>query len=152
MFVCNSSISDSDCVTIICTECKNGKAVCEKCNGNKYICETCSGSGEVLSDERCGACEDSKRPGYIYNSNAALRDIVSGNIEKNPKDPNKYWNECSVCDGTGYKSETCPDCKGSGTGDKECPACNGSGEVKCEKCNGSAEVKCYLCDGTGKID
>ena len=132
-----------------CTFCENGKMECTNCSGKKHeACAECDGKGEVLTNERCHHCSDSKRPGYEYDSIEAIKDLYYG--IKDYSNGEKYWSECIWCDGKGYRSKECTKCSGSGLGEI-CKSCSGTGTITCTHCEGTLSVTCPECEGKGKI-
>ena len=135
---------------ITCTQCQNGKVTCSECNGKKKLkCEKCEGKGYSVTEDKCDKCKDSKKTGYIYNTSKAFQDIYTGNV-KGSADGDDYWNMCTDCHGTGYKTIDCSNCDGTGLG-SVCTACNGEGNVNCPECEGSTFVTCPVCNGQGKV-
>ncbi len=132
--------------SVDCDSCENGKVVCVECNGEKqFRCKKCTG-GKVSSDEECSKCDDSKRPGKVFDTAQAFKDIYYG-VERSE---NAYWDTCNRCNGTAREPINCPDCDGSGLGDV-CIACDGSGENVCSSCKGTLTVTCDICTGKGKV-
>lgn len=126
--------------TIGCSHCTNGssKSMCFNCAGRAYYeCTKCSGAGYIRTDFDCERCSDSKKPGFIYNSGAAIGDLYNGTM--NNYNDSKYWLICGNC------HEECGKCKGSGNGEK-CPDCTEAGKMKCSYCNGDEVVSCPDCN------
>lgn len=175
--VCNNGVVQCDnCSgegTVTCDNCKEGKSVCEDCNGTgKTSCEACHQKGVVTVEEKCPQCADSKKPGYEAKASKMLQDMWEGKLYDT--DDEKYWEECTNCEGSGRVTveKPCTDCDGSGftsncdtcdgTGEVECPECGGTQIVDCPNCDeglkvcpnckGKLQVECDECSGTGRVD
>jgi hypothetical protein len=127
--------------TVDCSHCLNGSSTseCWACFGRAYSeCAECSGTGynSIRTNYDCERCSDSKKPGYIYNSGAAIGDLYNGTMS-NYNDA-KYWQICGNC------HAKCRTCNGSGNGIK-CLKCDGTGKAKCGHCGGRKVVTCPDC-------
>lgn len=150
MIFCLNACGEQECAKcsgtgkISCTaSCKNGKVECTTCWGEIYDeCTTCSGEKYVRVSYSCEKCEDSKKPGYIYDSGKAIGDLYNGTM--NGYNNSQYWIRCGNC------HKKCSSCNGSGEGEK-CPDCDVNGKKNCSYCQGTQKVSCTSCKGKGTI-